>query len=115
MTANAKALTRVCVVDFTTSKVVCDQFVKPPTPILTTSPGTFALTFPNPSFSGITIAAPDPHLLTPIKPSTIFLGHSLKSDLHALELSRASCIDPALLIPVAHKISNETMRSGSVI
>ena len=87
MTANAKALTRVCVVDFTTSKVVCDQFVKPPTPILvlTTSPGTFALTFPDPSFSGITIAAPDLHLFTPIKPSTIFLGHSLESDLHALD------------------------------
>ena len=44
MTADSKTLIRVCIVDFITAKVVCDQFVEPLTPIPTTSPGTFALT-----------------------------------------------------------------------
>ena len=50
MTADSKALIRVFIVDFITEKVVCDQFVQPLTPILTTSPGTFALTCPQSKF-----------------------------------------------------------------
>ena len=33
MTADGKALTRVCVIDFDTGKVAYDQLVKPPSPI----------------------------------------------------------------------------------
>ncbi|KAI0286382.1 hypothetical protein BC826DRAFT_1049111, partial [Russula brevipes] len=33
LTADGKALTRVCIIDFATSKVVYDQLVKPPSPI----------------------------------------------------------------------------------
>jgi DNA polymerase III epsilon subunit-like protein len=61
----------------------------------------------NPSFSGITAEALDPvttmladvqtYLRTLIQPSTILLGHSLESDLHALQLAHPRCIDTALL------------------
>jgi RNA exonuclease 1 len=37
------------------------------------------------------------HLRTLITPSTILLGHSLESDLNALKLSHARCIDTALI------------------
>jgi RNA exonuclease 1 len=33
ITADGKALTRVCVIDYATNKVAYDQFVKPPSPI----------------------------------------------------------------------------------
>ena len=33
ITADGKALTRVCVIDYATDKVAYDQFVKPPSPI----------------------------------------------------------------------------------
>ncbi len=58
------------------------------------------------SFSGITAEALGPitttlsdvqtHLRTLITPSTILLGHSLESDLRALQLSHPLCIDTAL-------------------
>ncbi|KAI9445645.1 hypothetical protein BJY52DRAFT_1206691 [Lactarius psammicola] len=92
-TNDGKALTRVCVTDFNSGKVLYDQLVKPPNPI------TDYLT----CFSGITAAALDPvtttladvqtHLRTLIKPSTILLGHSLESDLHALQLAHSRRIN----------------------
>ncbi|KAI9508061.1 hypothetical protein F5148DRAFT_1284472 [Russula earlei] len=97
LTTDGKALTRVCVIDFATSKVLYDQLVKPPSPI------TDYLT----RFSGITAQALEPitttladvqaHLRTLITPSTILLGHSLESDLRALQLAHPWCIDTALL------------------
>ncbi|KAI9434729.1 hypothetical protein H4582DRAFT_1881782 [Lactarius indigo] len=97
MTNDGKALTRVCVIDFDSGEVVYDQLVKPPSPI------TDYLT----RFSGITAAALDPvtttladvqtHLRTLIDPSTILLGHSLESDLRALQLAHPRCVDTAIL------------------
>ncbi|KAH9025150.1 ribonuclease H-like protein [Lactarius hengduanensis] len=97
MTNDGKALTRVCVIDFDSGKVVYDRLVKPPSPI------TDYLT----RYSGITAEALDPvittladvqtHLRTLINPSTILLGHSLESDLRALQLAHPHCIDTALL------------------
>ncbi|KAH8999593.1 hypothetical protein EDB86DRAFT_2908694 [Lactarius hatsudake] len=97
ITNDGKALTRVCVIDFDSGKVIYDQLVKPPSPI------TDYLT----RYSGITAAALDPvtttladvqtHLRTLINPSTILLGHSLESDLRALQLAHPRCIDTALL------------------
>ena len=62
---------------------------------------------PDFSFSGITAEALEPitttladvqaHLRTLITPSTILLGHSLESDLRALQLSHSRCIDTALI------------------
>jgi RNA exonuclease 1 len=59
------------------------------------------------SFSGITAEALDPvtttladvqaYLRTLITPSTILLGHSLESDLRALQLSHPRCVDTALI------------------
>ncbi|KAI0293180.1 hypothetical protein B0F90DRAFT_1670908 [Multifurca ochricompacta] len=97
LTEEGKALTRVCIIEFVTSKVVFDKLVKPPSPI------TDYLT----RFSGITEAALEDvtttladvqdYLRTLITPSTILLGHSLESDLRALQLSHPHCIDTALL------------------
>ncbi|KAH9988749.1 hypothetical protein BJV77DRAFT_1145224 [Russula vinacea] len=97
ITADGKALTRVCVIDYATDKVAYDQFVKPPSPI------TDYLT----RFSGITaealesitttLADVQAHLRTLITPSTILVGHSLESDLRALQLSHPRCIDTALI------------------
>ncbi|KAF8462662.1 hypothetical protein DFH94DRAFT_831793 [Russula ochroleuca] len=97
ITADGKALTRVCVIDYATNKVAYDQFVKPPSPI------TDYLT----RFSGITaqalesvtttLADVQAHLSTLITPSTILIGHSLESDLRALQLSHPRCIDTALI------------------
>ncbi|KAI0266318.1 hypothetical protein BGY98DRAFT_1191446 [Russula aff. rugulosa BPL654] len=97
LTEDGKALTRVCIIDFVTNEVVKDQLVKPPSPI------TDYLT----RFSGITAEALEPitttladvqaHLRTLITPSTILLGHSLESDLRALQLSHSRCIDTALI------------------
>ncbi|KAN0141735.1 hypothetical protein V8E53_000197 [Lactarius tabidus] len=81
MTTDGKALTHVCVIDFDTGKVLYDQLVKPPSPI------TDYLT----RFSGITAAALDPVT------TTLVDGHSLESDLNALKLSHARCIDTALI------------------
>ena len=118
MTAEGKALTWVCVIDFDMGKFAYDQLVKPPTksPIIPPSKFSSDLSFlalnPNPRFSGITATAFDPvtttltdmqtHLLTLRKPSTILLSHPLKSDLHALNLSHARYIATALLFYHPH-------------
>ena len=110
---DGKALTRVCVIDFDTGKVVYDQLVKPPSPItdyLTRYVDKFCTSFllnHQFSFSGITAEALEPitttlsdvqtHLRTLITPSTILLGHSLESDLRALQLSHPQCIDTVLI------------------
>jgi RNA exonuclease 1 len=97
LTADGKALTRVCIVDYATNRAVYNQFVKPPSPI----------TDYRTRFSGITaqdlesittsLADVQAHLRTIITPSTILLGHSLESDLRALKLSHPWCIDTALI------------------
>jgi RNA exonuclease 1 len=113
LTADGKALTRVCIIDFATSKVVYDQLVKPPSPItdyLTRYVYQSRTSFvPHHifSFSGITAQALEPitttlvdvqaYLRTLLTPSTILLGHSLESDLRALQLAHPRCIDSALL------------------
>src|SRR5713226_8340655 len=59
---------------------------------------------PDVSFSGITAQALEPITMTPADvqahlqtPSTILLGHSLESDLRALQLLHPWCIDTALI------------------
>ena len=56
---DGKALTRVCVIDFDTGKVVYDQLVKP-MPIISHGRSVFFGLIHNPSLSGITAAALDP-------------------------------------------------------
>ncbi|KAN0141710.1 hypothetical protein V8E53_000172 [Lactarius tabidus] len=93
MTTNGKAPSRVCVFNFHTGGVVCDQLVKPPSSV------TNYLT----RFSGITAAAlartladVQTHLCTLILPSTILLGRSLESDTNAVKF-HLRCIDTALI------------------
>jgi RNA exonuclease 1 len=113
LTQDGKALTRVCIIDFATDKVVYDQLVKPPSQItdyltrLVLKLRLSLLLNPKRSFSGITATALEPvtttladvqaDLHTIIKPSTILLGHSLESDLRALQLAHPYCVDTALI------------------
>ena len=87
-----------------------DQFVKPPCPITErfTTYGDvrffFRVITPDFSFSGITaqalesittiLAGVKAHLRTLITPSTILLGHSLESNVRALQLFHPRRIDP---------------------
>ena len=96
-----------------TNKVIYDELVKPPTPITDYLTRFVHKLFVSVllnrkrSFSGITAAALEPitttlvdvqaHLGTIITSSTILLGHSLESDLRALQLSHPHCIDTALI------------------
>ncbi|KAI0249691.1 hypothetical protein BJV78DRAFT_1283805 [Lactifluus subvellereus] len=111
LTQDGKALTRVCVIDFTTNKAEYDEFVKPPSPI------TDYLI----RFSGITAAALAPitttladvqaHLAKIITPSTILLGHSLGSDLRVLQLAHPQCIDTVLIF---HRPRERLLEPGLV-
>ncbi|TFY76484.1 hypothetical protein EWM64_g7526 [Hericium alpestre] len=99
ITEDGKALARVCFIDNDTGKVVYDQLVKPPQPIID------YLT----RFSGITadVLAPISTALLDVQkrilellsvtPTPILLGHSLESDLNVLQLCHPRCIDTALL------------------
>ncbi|KAH9037515.1 hypothetical protein EDB85DRAFT_2072974 [Lactarius pseudohatsudake] len=90
MTNDGKALTRVCVIDFDSGKVVYDQLVQAAEP---------DYRLPHPLLTPVTTTLADvqTHLRTLINPSTILLGHSLESDLRALQLAHPRCIDTALL------------------
>ena len=115
ITADCKALTRVCVIDY----AAYDQFTKPPSPItdyltwcvsqVMVMCAFFFVLYITPafSFSGITaealesitttLADVQAHLCMLIMPLTILVGHSLESDLRALQLSHPWCIDTALI------------------
>jgi RNA exonuclease 1 len=124
MTAR-RAHTWDCVIGFDSGNVMCDQLVKPPSPITTISPREFARCSAflalnrNPSFSGIIAEALDPvtttladvqtYLRTRIQPSTILLGQSLESDLHVLQLAHPRCINTALLF---HHLRGRPLKPG---
>ena len=119
MTTDGKALTRVCVIDFDTGKCCIRSTGRSTEPNHRLShPVSLQVIrlsrthiIPNPSFSGITAAAPDPvvtnltdartHVLTLIILSTILLGDSRESDLPSLKLSHSRCIDIATTRPTS--------------
>lgn len=114
-TEDGKELTRVCIIDGNTEKVILDELVKPIKPItdyLTRYVVYIAYSEPSDhsiflSFSGITanhlasvtttLPMVQAKLLTLITPHTILLGHSLEQDLRALKLAHPRCIDTALI------------------
>ncbi|KAH8976942.1 hypothetical protein EDB86DRAFT_2838758 [Lactarius hatsudake] len=91
----------VFLIDFDSGKVVCDQLVKPPSPITDYLTG----------LGGLTAAAID-HVATTLadvkcahKAFDDLLGHSLESYLHSLLLVHPRGIDTATLPPPAHSTS----------
>lgn len=98
VTPQVFSLTRVSLVDWD-GNVVLDELVKPAKPI------TDYLT----AYSGITPALMEnvktsltdiqQRLLSIIKPQTILVGHSLNSDLNALQMTHPYIIDTTLLFP----------------
>ncbi|THU83469.1 ribonuclease H [Dendrothele bispora CBS 962.96] len=116
LTEDGKELTRVCVVDFHTGKVVYDTLVKPAKPILDYLTRWSGITAAALSTATTTFSEAQAHILklltptppppnpfstsqqTPLAPPTpILLGHSLESDLKALKICHPFCIDTALL------------------
>ncbi|KAF5346349.1 hypothetical protein D9758_011478 [Tetrapyrgos nigripes] len=114
LTEAGKELTRVCVIDFYTQKVIYDSLVKPSKPVtdyLTRWSGITAeaLATANTTFSEAQahilklLSPPPPNPFstskqsTPTPPTPILIGHSLESDLKALKICHPLCIDTALL------------------
>ena len=92
------SLTRVSINDWD-GQVIFDELVKPANPItdyLTPYSGIRPAMMEN-----VTTALPDiqKKLLEIISPQTILIGHSLNSDLNALQLTHPFIIDTALLYP----------------
>ncbi|KAL6307315.1 hypothetical protein BKA93DRAFT_727854 [Sparassis latifolia] len=99
LTEDGKELTRVCMIDYASGKVIFDQLVKPKKPIQD------YLT----RWSGITAEALDPvtttfeevqsHIISLLSasPTPVLVGHSLESDLKALKICHPHCIDTAVI------------------
>lgn len=111
LTEDGKELTRVCIVDFHSDKVIYDQLVKPSKPIidyLTRWSGITATALAPVTTTHSEVQAHVLRLLSPPPrnpfttspatppPTPILLGHSLESDLKALKISHPLCIDTAL-------------------
>ncbi|GLB45049.1 putative EXOIII [Lyophyllum shimeji] len=117
LTEDGKELARVCMIDFHTEKVVYDQLVRPPKPIvdyLTRWSGITAealapvtTTLAQAQAQIMRLLSPLPPPANPFSPATtsttsppptpILIGHSLESDLKALKICHPLCIDTALL------------------
>ncbi|KAI9429395.1 hypothetical protein H4582DRAFT_271832 [Lactarius indigo] len=108
MTIEGKVQSPICFIDFDPGRVY-GQLVKPPHQ--TTDCPT--------RFSGITAAAPNTVTMTLldvqtpalINSSTILLGRSLASDLHALQLAHPRCIGTAILF---HYARSRPLKPGLV-
>ncbi|KAH7102788.1 hypothetical protein BKA62DRAFT_698831 [Auriculariales sp. MPI-PUGE-AT-0066] len=93
VTEDGRELTRVCVIDWGTDKVVYDELVMPEKPILdylTRFSGITAEKLRGVQHDMLTLFAS--HDSTPV-----LLGHSLESDLRALKICHPRCIDTALI------------------
>ncbi|KDQ58996.1 hypothetical protein JAAARDRAFT_56989 [Jaapia argillacea MUCL 33604] len=105
LTEDGKELTRVCVIEYETGKVVYDQHVKPHKPILDYLTRWSGITAESLASVTTTFNEVQTHILSllsptqasPPTPTPILLGHSLESDLKTLKICHPRCIDTAVL------------------
>ncbi|KAL1750700.1 hypothetical protein FB107DRAFT_223404 [Schizophyllum commune] len=101
LTEDGQELARVCMIDFTTDKVMYDRLVKPAKPILDYLTKWSGIT--EESLAPVTttlaeVQADIVRFLTPKDaPMPILMGHSLENDLRALKICHPLCIDTALM------------------
>ncbi|GJJ10086.1 hypothetical protein Clacol_004312 [Clathrus columnatus] len=97
LTEDGKELTRVCVIDFYTEKVVLDELVKPIKPILDYLTRFSGITAEHLASVTTTLPLIQAKLVKMFTSRTILVGHSLEQDLRALKFAHARCIDTAVL------------------
>ncbi|KAF8530788.1 hypothetical protein JB92DRAFT_3081178 [Gautieria morchelliformis] len=97
LTEDGKELTRVCVVDADTEKVVLDELVKPTKPIMDYLTRFSGITADHLTSVTTTLPMVQEKLLALLTSRTILLGHSLEQDLRALKLAHPRCIDTAVM------------------
>ncbi|KIJ42385.1 hypothetical protein M422DRAFT_31336 [Sphaerobolus stellatus SS14] len=97
LTEDGKELTRVCVIDVETEKVVMDEHVKPIKPVTDYLTRFSGITAEHLADITTTLPVVQAKLLTMINSRTILLGHSLEQDLKSLKLAHPRCIDTAIL------------------
>jgi len=97
LTEDGPELTRVCVIDCDTEKVILDELVKPLKPIIDYLTRFSGITEERLADVTTTLSTVQQKLLELITSQTILLGHSLESDLRALKFAHPRCIDTALM------------------
>ena len=97
-TASGPELTRVSVVDYN-GMVVLDCLVKPHSPILDYKEAYSGMTATLLDSVSVRIEQIQVALLSIMTSSTVIVGHSLESDLHALRMVHQRCIDTAVIFP----------------
>lgn len=107
-TVGGLELTRVSVVDWN-CKIVYDTFVKPEGPVLDYNTRWSGITEKDLKNCKITIRDVQAVFLSKFSADTIFIGHSLESDLMALRIIHSSIIDTAIIFP--HKLGHPFKRA----
>ncbi|KAF8526629.1 hypothetical protein BU17DRAFT_74141 [Hysterangium stoloniferum] len=97
LTEDGPELTRVCIIDSDTEKVVLDELVKPLKPIINYLTRFSGITEERLAGVTTTLSNIQQKLVGLITSQTILLGHSLESDLRALKFAHPRCIDTALM------------------
>ncbi|EMD32735.1 hypothetical protein CERSUDRAFT_57931 [Gelatoporia subvermispora B] len=99
LTEDGKELTRVCIIDYATGKVIYDQLVKPLKPIQDYLTRWSGITAEALASVTTTLQEVQTHVLSLLSctPTPVLLGHSLESDLRALKICHPWCIDTAVI------------------
>ncbi|OCH88140.1 hypothetical protein OBBRIDRAFT_735036 [Obba rivulosa] len=99
LTEDGKELTRVCIIDYATGKVIYDQLVKPSKPIQDYLTRWSGITAEALESVNTTLEQVQSHVLSLLSstPTPVLLGHSLESDLRALKICHPWCIDTAVI------------------
>lgn len=99
LTEDGKQLARVCMIDYESGIVVYDKLVKPTKPITDYLTRWSGITAEGIAAATATFADVQSHVLSVLSatPTPVLLGHSLESDLKALQICHPYVIDTAVI------------------
>ena len=97
ITTVGKELTHICIIDYATSEKLYDELVLPSAPIVDYLTRFSGISPKSLETTTTTLADVHSFLRGLITPSTILLGHSLESDLKAMKVAHARCLDTSVL------------------